>query len=100
MIGMFLAGAFSPDLTHHALHTMGSRLYGFTQDVFDDSPTVDAEAQAAMSRELGERYPHIGEMVAVVFTIRRQWSAEGATTNLILSLRWFVALYFRFLKGG
>jgi AcrR family transcriptional regulator len=36
MIGIFLAGGFSADLTHHAVHTMGSRLYGFTQEVFDD----------------------------------------------------------------
>jgi hypothetical protein len=29
MIGMFRAGGFSADLTHHALHALGSRLYGF-----------------------------------------------------------------------
>ena len=42
MIGMFRAGGFSVDLTHHAIHAMGSRLFGFTQELFDD--TADAGA--------------------------------------------------------
>jgi len=67
MIGIFRAGGFSADLTHHALHTMGSRLYGFTQDVFDDSPSIDPDAQAMLVREMEGRYPHIAEMVETVY---------------------------------
>jgi AcrR family transcriptional regulator len=67
MIGMFRAGGFSADLTHHALHTMGSRLYGFTQEVFDDSPSLDPATQAKLAREMADRYPHIAEMVAAVY---------------------------------
>jgi AcrR family transcriptional regulator len=67
MIGMFRAGGFSADLTHHALHTMGSRLYGFTQEVFDDSPSIDPTTQTMLVRELEGRYPHIAEMVGVVY---------------------------------
>lgn len=67
MIGIFRAGGFSADLTHHALHTMGSRLYGFTQDVFDDSPSIDPAAQAMLVREMEGRYPHIAEMVETVY---------------------------------
>ena len=56
LIGMFLAGGFSVDLTHHVMHAIGSRMWGFTQELFDDPavPTADApealppEAQAAM----------------------------------------------------
>src|SRR5262245_48129764 len=40
MIGLFRAGGFSVDLTHHAMHAMGSRLLGVTQEPFDD--TADA----------------------------------------------------------
>ena len=36
MIGMFRAGGFSVDLTHHVMHTVGSRIFGFTQELFDD----------------------------------------------------------------
>ena len=43
MIGMFRAGGFSADLTHHALHALGSRLYGFTQEIFDDSQGLDPQ---------------------------------------------------------
>jgi AcrR family transcriptional regulator len=36
MIQMFLDGGFSIDLTHHAAHVMGSRLMGFSQELFND----------------------------------------------------------------
>ena len=67
MIGMFLAGGFSPDLAHHTLHTMGSRLYGFSQEVFDDSPSFDQATQERLIRELQENYPHIAQMVRTIF---------------------------------
>ena len=35
VIGMFLAGGFSVDLTHHVMHALGSRMWGFTQELFD-----------------------------------------------------------------
>lgn len=67
MIGMFRAGGFSTHLTHHVLHTMGSRLYGFTQEVFDDSPSLDPTSTAMLVREMEGRYPHIAEMVGIVY---------------------------------
>ena len=57
MIGMFRAGGFSADLTHHVMHAMGSRILGFTQELFDDSQGADPEEQAAMLREMAGRYP-------------------------------------------
>ncbi len=66
MIGIFRAGGFTVDLTHHVMHAVGSRMWGFTQEVFDDSQTesqsVDPELQAAMFSEMAEKYPHIVEM--------------------------------------
>jgi AcrR family transcriptional regulator len=67
MIGLFRAGGFSADLTHHALHTVGSRLYGFTQEVFDHAPSLDPATQARLVREMAGRYPHIAEMVGTVY---------------------------------
>jgi hypothetical protein len=46
---------------------VGSRLYGFTREVFDDSQDVDPETQAMLVREVASRYPHIAEMVATVY---------------------------------
>jgi AcrR family transcriptional regulator len=65
--GMFLAGGFSADLTHHAMHALGGRMWGFTQELFDDpagttaeSPAeVSPEAQAAMLQQMAARYPNI-----------------------------------------
>ena len=48
MIGMFRAGGFSIDLTHHAMHAMGSRLMGFSQELFNDSADADPAAEAEM----------------------------------------------------
>jgi AcrR family transcriptional regulator len=67
MIGMFRAGGFSADLTHHALHTVGSRLYGFAQEVFNDSPSVDPATLAMLVREMEGRYPRIAEMIGTVY---------------------------------
>jgi AcrR family transcriptional regulator len=64
-IGMFLAGGFSVDLTHHVMHALGSRMWGFTQELFDDAGSHSAEAdaapeaQAAMFQEMSRRYPNI-----------------------------------------
>jgi AcrR family transcriptional regulator len=66
MIGIFRAGGFSIDLTHHAMHAMGSRLLGFSQELFDDTADLDAEQGAAMLRELADRFPNITELVAAI----------------------------------
>jgi hypothetical protein len=63
LIGMFLAGGFSADLAHHVMHALGSRMWGFTQEVFPTpSPPADPDAQAAMFRQFAEQYPHIIEI--------------------------------------
>ena len=38
VMGILRGGGFSLDLTHHAVHMPGSRLLGFTRELFDDSP--------------------------------------------------------------
>ena len=62
MIGMFRAGGFSVDLTHHVMHAMGSRILGFTQELFDDSQSVDPDQQAVMIREMAGKYPYVTEL--------------------------------------
>jgi hypothetical protein len=59
MIGLFRAGGFSVNLTHHVMHTIGSRVLGFTQELFNDSSTVDPEVAAVMMRELGSKFPNV-----------------------------------------
>ena len=58
MIGLFRRGGFSIDLTHHAMHAMGSRLLGFSQELFDDSVDLDPAVVPAMLEAMSG-YPHI-----------------------------------------
>jgi AcrR family transcriptional regulator len=63
LIATFRAGGFSAVLTHHVMHALGSRMWGFTQEVFPSSPPPDdPEQRAAMFRQVAARWPHIEEI--------------------------------------
>lgn len=63
VVGMLRAGGFSVDLTHHVMHALGSRVWGFTQELFPASPLpADPQTRAAVFAELAGRYPHIAEI--------------------------------------
>jgi AcrR family transcriptional regulator len=66
MIGMFRTGGFSLDLTHHALHAMGSRMFGFTQELFNDTAEVDPAAEAEMWGSMAGTYPYIFEIFSKI----------------------------------
>jgi AcrR family transcriptional regulator len=57
-----LRGGLSLELTHHALHVLGSRLMGFTQDLYDDSGPADPAQAAAIAAQLAPTLPHVAEM--------------------------------------
>lgn len=58
---VFLAGGFSGELTHHVMHALGSRMWGFTQELFDDPATAGPTPppDPATVRAMVERYPHL-----------------------------------------
>lgn len=62
-IGLFLAAGFTVDLTHHVMHAIGSRMWGFTQELFEDPPSEEVrefgEAELAMMQEMAKRFPNI-----------------------------------------
>jgi AcrR family transcriptional regulator len=61
----FMTAGFSMDLTHHAMHALGSRALGFTQELFDpgdDGGAAEEEANELMA-EMAERAPHLIEMM-------------------------------------
>ncbi|WP_405003145.1 TetR/AcrR family transcriptional regulator C-terminal domain-containing protein [Kitasatospora purpeofusca] len=65
VIGLFRAGGLSADLAHHAMHALGGRLLGFTQELFDASPQPGAGApDPRAAAQLAARYPHIAEVAA------------------------------------
>ena len=54
---LFGAG-FSIDLAHHSLHVLSSRIFGFSQDLFDDSPRGREPGPMAPM----DLYPNVGRM--------------------------------------
>lgn len=65
VIGIFRTGGFSVDLTHHVMHALGSRMWGFTRELFDNTAVEDPEVQAALFREMAAKYPYATEMAVV-----------------------------------
>jgi AcrR family transcriptional regulator len=67
LLGILRSGGFSYDLAHHALHALGSRALGFTQELFepDDPDAADADA-AAMLEQGADQFPHIVEMLGEI----------------------------------
>jgi AcrR family transcriptional regulator len=65
MMGVFLDGGFSVDLMHHAMHVMGSRILGFSQELFDDTASLPAEEAAEMWTQMADAYPNIAKLVPV-----------------------------------
>jgi AcrR family transcriptional regulator len=59
------AGGLSVSLVHHALHALGSRMLGFSQELFDDSGALSEgpEVMALMAHRMAGDFPHLSEMM-------------------------------------
>jgi AcrR family transcriptional regulator len=64
VLGILSAGGFTIDMAHHALHVLGSRILGFTQDPFNDSsdPRPSPEEALLQAKALAAHYPNVGEL--------------------------------------
>lgn len=57
---ILLSGGLSADLAHHALHAIGGRMWGFTQELFDEAADGPPPApDPAMLQAVAARYPSI-----------------------------------------
>ena len=57
---LFLAAGFSPDLTHHVMHLLGNRIWGFSPELFNETPGQPAPTKRRTSGEPDPRdYPGI-----------------------------------------
>lgn len=66
LLGILKEAGFSYDLAHHAMHALGSRMLGFTQELFEpESDQSDAEAEAMLARMASE-IPYIVGMMAEI----------------------------------
>ncbi|WP_018254379.1 TetR/AcrR family transcriptional regulator [Salinispora mooreana] len=71
MVGTFRGGGFSVDLAHHVMHAMGSRILGFSQELFDAarkagrSGASSPEPPAALPAQFADRFPNLAEIAVV-----------------------------------
>ena len=70
LVGLMRDGGFSYDLIHHALHALGSRALGFSQEPFapGDGPGGDANTAAPPpdAEDLAAQFPHLAGMLAEI----------------------------------
>jgi AcrR family transcriptional regulator len=66
ILGILREGGFSIAQTHRALHILGSRLLGFTQELFDDSADADQQAAPTLPPGFAAAFPHAAEMALAV----------------------------------
>ncbi|MFD3405764.1 TetR/AcrR family transcriptional regulator [Kribbella sp. NPDC058693] len=67
LVGLMRSGGFSYDLAHHALHALGSRALGFSQELFDPGNAApDPDADARMLADLAAQVPNLAGMLAEV----------------------------------
>lgn len=65
LVGQLRAGGFSHDLIHHAMHALGSRALGFSQELFDpgDGPVTPSPAELD---QMAAHFPHLAGMLREV----------------------------------
>jgi len=76
LVGLMRDGGFSYDLVHHALHALGSRALGFSQEPFapgdgpggPDGPGggADTAAPAPDAEQMAAQFPHLAGMMAEI----------------------------------
>jgi AcrR family transcriptional regulator len=68
LLGLMLDAGFSIDLAHHALHALGSRTLGFSQELFvTGDEEVAPEVATAMLQQMAAHFPRLGELVQAVY---------------------------------
>lgn len=70
MARTFRAAGFSVDLTHHVMHAIGRRMWGFSHELFPTPDSADAAAPRTAVSELAETHPYLAEIAAVSDTGR------------------------------
>lgn len=63
VVRLMKAGGFTHDQIHHAMHALGSRALGFSQELFDPSGGTGGEEASAAMAALAPQLPHLVGMV-------------------------------------
>lgn len=63
VVGLMKAGGFTHDQIHHAMHALGSRALGFSQELFDPGSGPGGDEAAAAMASLAPQLPHLVGML-------------------------------------
>jgi AcrR family transcriptional regulator len=66
LVGLMLDGGFSYDLAHHALHALGSRALGFSQELFDPGDGAGPGDITAAPADMASQFPHLAAMLSEI----------------------------------
>jgi AcrR family transcriptional regulator len=66
LLGLMREGGFSYDLAHHALHALGSRALGFTQELFQPDEDEGDDDAMEMLEQMADQLPHLVGMMGEI----------------------------------
>ena len=66
LLGIMREGGFSYDLGHHAMHALGSRALGFSQELFNPADDADSAASDELLEQMASQLPYIMGMLVEV----------------------------------
>ena len=66
LVGLMRHGGFSYDLAHHALHALGSRALGFSQELFDPGDGAGPGDATASPVDIASQFPHLAAMLTEI----------------------------------
>lgn len=66
VVGTLRSGGLSYDLIHHAMHALGSRMFGFSQELGEGDGDGSGDGDAAELEQFAAQVPHLAAMLAVV----------------------------------
>jgi AcrR family transcriptional regulator len=64
LLALMRDGGFSWDLAHHALHALGSRAFGFSQEMFTPASGPADDMDAAAAEAMAAQFPNLAGMMA------------------------------------
>ena len=64
VVGTLRSGDLSYDLIHHAMHALGSRMFGFSQELGESGG--DGQGDPDELAQMAAQVPHLAEMLSVV----------------------------------
>jgi Tetracyclin repressor-like, C-terminal domain len=67
MLRLMRQGGLSLDLAHHAMHALGSRSIGFSQELWvSEEEDPDPGAMGAMIMQMSSHYPDLADLLKIV----------------------------------